>query len=65
VNQKIPQLVNLNSWPTTVFVGRDGLVKSIHVGFASAASGNFNAELKQEVTARVESLLAENQQASR
>jgi thiol-disulfide isomerase/thioredoxin len=65
VNQKIPQLVNLNSWPTTVFVGRDGLVKSIHVGFASPASGNFNAELKHEVTSQVESLLAENQQRSR
>ena len=59
VNQKIPQLVNLNSWPTTVFVGRDGLVKAIHAGFASPASGEFNTELKQEITARVESLLAE------
>jgi thiol-disulfide isomerase/thioredoxin len=65
VNQKIPQLVNLNSWPTTVFIGRDGLVKSIHVGFASPASGNFNAELKQEVTSQVERLLAENQKESR
>jgi thiol-disulfide isomerase/thioredoxin len=65
VNEKIPQLRNLNSWPTTVFIGRDGLVKSIHVGFASPASGNFNAELKQEITARVESLLAENEQGSR
>jgi thiol-disulfide isomerase/thioredoxin len=65
VNQKIPQLINLNSWPTTVLIGRDGLVKGIHVGFASPASGNFNAELKQEVTSRVESLLADNQQGSR
>jgi len=65
VNQKIPQLVNLNSWPTTVFIGRDGLVKSIHAGFASPASGDFNGQLKDEITARVETLLAENQQASR
>lgn len=65
VNQKIPQLINLNSWPTTVLIGRDGLVKGIHVGFASPASGNFNAELEQEVTARVEDLLAENQPGSR
>jgi len=61
VNQKLPQLVNLNAWPTTVVVGRDGLVKAIHVGFASAASGEFNPELKEEVTAQIESLLAANQ----
>jgi thiol-disulfide isomerase/thioredoxin len=60
VNQKIPQLVNLNSWPTTVFIGRDGLVKSIHAGFASPASGDFNGQLKAEITARVEALLAES-----
>ncbi|MGA8768545.1 MAG: TlpA disulfide reductase family protein [Candidatus Acidiferrales bacterium] len=60
VNKKIPQLVNLNSWPTTVFIGRDGLVKSIHAGFASPASGDFNGQLKAEITARVEALLAES-----
>ena len=25
--EKVPQLVNLNTWPATVFVGRDGRVK--------------------------------------
>ncbi len=60
VNQKLPQLVNLNAWPTTVVVGRDGLVKAVHVGFASAASGQFNPELKQQVTAQIETLLAAN-----
>jgi thiol-disulfide isomerase/thioredoxin len=64
VNKKIPQLVHLNSWPTTVFVGRDGLVKSIHAGFASPASGDFNGQLKAEITARVEALLAEKLPAS-
>lgn len=61
VSKKIPQLVNLDSWPTTVFIGRDGLVKSIHAGFASPASGDFNSQLKAEFTARVEALLAEKQ----
>ena len=60
---QIPQLVNLNSWPTTVFIGRDGLVKSIHAGFASPASGDFNGQLKAEVTARVEALLAQSEPA--
>ena len=57
--EKVPQLVNLNTWPATVFVGRDGLVKSIHSGFASPASGDFNRQLKEEFTARIEKLLAE------
>jgi peroxiredoxin len=55
--EKIPQAVNLNTWPATLFVGRDGRVKHIHAGFASPASGVFNAELKQEFTATIEQLL--------
>jgi thiol-disulfide isomerase/thioredoxin len=57
--EKVPQLVNLNTWPATVFVGRDGTVKGIHSGFASPASGEFNRELQQEFTAQIEKLLAE------
>lgn len=62
---KIPQAENLNSWPTTFFLGRDGKVRAIHAGFAGAASGPYNAELKRETTARIEKLLGENVRASR
>jgi thiol-disulfide isomerase/thioredoxin len=57
--EKVPQLVNLNTWPATVFVGRDGLVKGVHSGFASPASGDFNRQLQQEFTANIERLLAQ------
>jgi thiol-disulfide isomerase/thioredoxin len=57
--EKIPQAVNLNTWPATIFVGRDGLVKGIHSGFASPASGEFHQQLQKEFTARIERLLAE------
>jgi hypothetical protein len=57
--EKIPQAVNLNTWPATIFVGRDGLVKGIHAGFASPASGEFHQRLQQEFTAKIERLLAE------
>jgi thiol-disulfide isomerase/thioredoxin len=57
--EKVPQLVNLNTWPATVFVGRDGTVRAVHSGFASPASGQFHADLKQQFTARIEQLLAE------
>jgi len=58
--EKIPQAVNLNTWPATLFVGRDGLVKAIHAGFASPASGEFNRQLQDEFTTKIEQLLADN-----
>jgi len=57
--EKVPQAVNLNTWPATIFVGRDGLVKGIHSGFASPASGEFNRQLQEEFTAKIEQLLSE------
>ena len=59
LNEKMPQGVNLNSFPTTFFLGRDGRVRSAHAGFPSKASGKFHAEAKEEITALVERLLAE------
>jgi thiol-disulfide isomerase/thioredoxin len=59
LNDKVPQGVNLNSFPTTFFLGRDGRVRSAHAGFAGKASGKFHTELKEDVTALVERLLAE------
>ena len=57
---KLPQAVNLNAWPTTFFLGRDGRVRSVHAGFAGLATGDFHRQLKEEVTSLVERLLAEN-----
>jgi thiol-disulfide isomerase/thioredoxin len=59
LQSKVPQAENLNSWPTTFFLGRDGTVRRVHAGFAAAASGEFNVELKREVTDTVEKLLTE------
>jgi thiol-disulfide isomerase/thioredoxin len=59
LNDKMPQGVNLNSFPTTFFLGRDGRVRSAHAGFPSKASGTFHTEAKEEITALVERLLAE------
>jgi hypothetical protein len=33
----VPQAVNLNTWPATFVIGRDGRVKAIHSGFAAPA----------------------------
>ncbi len=55
---KLPQADNLNAFPTTFFIGRDGLVHSIHAGFAAPASGPFYGETVEKITHTVESLLA-------
>ncbi|WP_260737824.1 TlpA disulfide reductase family protein [Tunturiibacter lichenicola] len=68
LNEKIPQGVNLNCWPTSFFLGRDGRVKEIHAGFAGPANPPAHDALVHEVTELVEQLLAEpvpTQSASR
>ena len=59
LNEKIPQAVNLNAWPTTFFIGRDGLVHEIHTGFTSLASRELDSRLKSEITNSITRLLAE------
>ena len=61
VSAKIPQAVNLNAFPTTFFLGRDGRVRRVQAGFASPASGDFYTKGKTDIVAFVEALLAEPQ----
>ncbi|HEX8026954.1 MAG TPA: TlpA disulfide reductase family protein [Vicinamibacterales bacterium] len=65
VAERVPQIHNLNSFPTTIFVGRDGLVRGVHAGFAGAASGAFHDTAKEEIAATVERLLAEGAPTTR
>jgi thiol-disulfide isomerase/thioredoxin len=59
VNAKLPQAVNLNAWPTSFFIGRDGKVHSTHVGFPSRGSGQFDKQARADITREIETLLAE------
>ena len=65
LHARLPQAVDLDAYPTTFFVGRDGLVKGVHAGFAAAATGSFNTQLKQDFTATIEKLLAQKAPAPR
>lgn len=58
--EKLPQAQNWNAWPTTFFIGRDGLVRGTHAGFPSSASGDLFAQAKEDVEAKVVKLLNEN-----
>ncbi len=57
VERKLPQLENFSGYPTTIFVGRDGLVKRIHTGFDGQATGERSSKLKAEIEELVKSLL--------
>jgi thiol-disulfide isomerase/thioredoxin len=57
--EKLAQAVNLNSFPTTFFVGRDGRVRGVTAGFPGKASGKFHEDATAEIIARIERLLAE------
>lgn len=61
IQQKLPQLVGFGAYPTTVFIGRDGLVKRIHAGFEGRATGERFTKLKTELETLIRELLAEKE----
>jgi thiol-disulfide isomerase/thioredoxin len=64
INEALPQIVNFGAYPTTIYLGRDGLVRSLHAGFASPATGEEHTRLKREIRELVERLLDEPARAS-
>ena len=64
-DKKLTQPVNLNSWPTTFFLGRDGRVRFVHAGFPGPASGVLYHQAVKEFYAQVDGLLAEKLTSSR
>lgn len=61
IQQKLPQLVGFGAYPTTIFIGRDGLVKRIHAGFEGRATGERFTKLKTELEDLIKELLAEKE----
>ena len=59
LNEKVPQAVNLNAFPTTFILGRDGRVRVVHTGFPSPGSGEFYVKAERDITRAIERLLAE------
>lgn len=64
-SEKMPQLRNFDAWPTILLLGRDGRVRKVHAGFPSGGSGAVYTQTKQQITADVESLLAEDTVSAR
>ena len=55
----LPQIQGFTSFPTTIFLGRDGKVRRIHAGFYGPATGAQHAKQVQAWEAEVERLLSE------
>jgi peroxiredoxin len=55
----LPQAVNLNTFPATFVLGKDGRVKATHAGYASRATGPHYMEEQKEFVAELDRLLAE------
>jgi thiol-disulfide isomerase/thioredoxin len=65
LEEKVPQAVNLNSFPTTFILGRDGRVRAVHAGFPSPGSGEFYSKAERDIIQHVERLLAERAPGTR
>jgi thiol-disulfide isomerase/thioredoxin len=59
LNQKLPQVENLNAWPTTFFLNRQGLVRRVETGFPSSGSTEYHHDVKAAYVQTIETLLAE------
>jgi thiol-disulfide isomerase/thioredoxin len=59
LEEKVPQAVNLNAFPTTFILGRDGRVRTVHAGFPSPGSGAYYTKAEHDITEHIERLLAE------
>jgi hypothetical protein len=55
----LPQLQGFTSFPTTVFLGRDGRVRRVHAGFYGPSTGAQHQRLVREFEREIERLLAE------
>jgi thiol-disulfide isomerase/thioredoxin len=60
IAEALPQLINFGAYPTSIYLGRDGRVRSVHAGFASPATGEEHVRLKKELRELAERLLAES-----
>ena len=55
----LPQLRGFTSFPTTVFLGRDGKVRRVHAGFYGRATGAQHERMVEGFEKEIERLLAE------
>lgn len=55
--EQFPMLNDITSFPTTIFIGRDGQIKRIHTGFNGPGTGAYYDEYVKKTNELIESLL--------
>ena len=58
-SEKLPQAVNLTTFPATFVLGKDGRVRATHAGYASRATGEFYDRAQKAFMDEIDRLLAE------
>jgi thiol-disulfide isomerase/thioredoxin len=61
----LPQLRGFTSFPTTLFLGRDGRIRRVHAGFYGPATGAQHGRLLREYEREIERLLEERVNSER
>ncbi len=56
-SESLPMLNRIVSFPTTIFIGRDGAVKKIHTGFSGPGTGVYYEEFIRDFNATMDELL--------
>jgi len=55
----LPEIENFSSYPTTIFIDKNGKVRKIHTGYSGPATGLFYEEFKKDFNDLVTGLVAE------
>ena len=55
----LPELENFSSYPTTLYIDKQGKVRKVHTGFNGPATGLFYEEFKKDFNQLIDSLLEE------
>ena len=58
-SEQFKMLNEVISFPTSIYIGRDGMVKRIHTGFNGPGTGEYYIEYVEKTNALIESLLAQ------
>jgi peroxiredoxin len=56
----LPQLTTIRSFPTTIFIGKDGKVYKVHSGFYGPGTGPYHEAFKKEFYETIQHLLNED-----
>jgi thiol-disulfide isomerase/thioredoxin len=58
-NEKLPMLNHILSYPTTIYIDKNGAVRKIHTGFNGPATGEKYEQFKKQFAETVRGLAAE------